>query len=456
MKKYRFVPVIGLEVHIELGTKRKMFCNCSSEHFLKKPNTNVCPTCLGLPGALPYPNKEAVKDCIKFGASFNCKVNKFSKFDRKHYFYPDLPKGYQISQYDIPFCVDGYWKSSINKVFRIKRVHLEEDTGKIQHRKIGNKHFSLIDFNRSGVPLMELVTEPDFSNIKDVLDFVKDVQLASRYLDVSNADMEKGSMRLEANISLKKQETINSKQKALKREDIELPDYKVELKNINSFRFLKLALETEIERQTDLLKSGDKVIQETRGYNEKIRKTYSQRSKEEAKDYRYFPEPDIPPIIHQSKFIDAIKTEIPEMPWIKRRRYKKDLGLKDEYTEIFIKDRKRSEYFEQVLLLIKNSGLDISYIVDQIVNKNLDLKYESPEKLLNALREDKNRTYAGSDELIDASDSVLKENTKAIEDLKSGKVQIMGFLIGSIQKKLNGKGNINEIRTYIEDVLSKL
>ena len=447
MKKYNYVPVIGLEVHIELSTKRKMFCDCSSEHFQIKPNTNVCPICLGLPGALPYPNKEAVKKCIKFGISFNCMINKFSKFDRKHYFYPDLSKGYQISQYDIPFCEGGHWKSSANSVFRIKRIHLEEDTGKIQHRKIGSEYFSLIDFNRSGVPLMELVTEPDFSNINDVLDFVKDVQLASRYLEVSNADMEKGSMRLEANISLRKEET--GKRDQMKR----LPDYKVELKNINSFRFLRSALEAEIKRQTDILKMGDKVIQETRGYNEKTHQTYSQRSKEEAKDYRYFPEPDIPPILHQSKEIDIIKTDIPEMPWMKRQRYKKDIGLKDEYTEIFLKDRKRSAYFEQILLLNKNSGLDLSYIADQIVNKNLDLKYQSPQKLLNALSVEKNKTYASSKEIKNAADSVLKENTKAIEDLKNGKIQILGYLIGSIQKKLNGKGNINEIRRYIENAL---
>ena len=449
MKKYNYVPVIGLEVHIELSTKRKMFCDCSSEHFQIKPNTNVCPICLGLPGALPYPNREAVKKCIKFGISFNCMVNKFSKFDRKHYFYPDLSKGYQISQYDIPFCEGGHWKSSVNSVFRIKRIHLEEDTGKIQHRKIGSEYFSLIDFNRSGVPLMELVTEPDFSNINDVLDFVKDVQLASRYLEVSNADMEKGSMRLEANISLRKEET--GKRDQMKR----LPDYKVELKNINSFRFLRSALEAEIKRQTDILKMGDKVIQETRGYNEKTHQTYSQRSKEEAKDYRYFPEPDIPPILHQSKEIDIIKTDIPEMPWMKRQRYKKDIGLKDEYTEIFLKDRKRSAYFEQILLLNKNSGLDLSYIADQIVNKNLDLKYQSPQKLLNALSVEKNKTYASSKEIKNAADSVLKENTKAIEDLKNGKIQILGYLIGSIQKKLNGKGNINEIRRYIENALTE-
>jgi len=449
MKKYNYVPVIGLEVHIELSTKRKMFCDCSSEHFQIKPNTNVCPICLGLPGALPYPNKEAVKKCIKFGISFNCMINKFSKFDRKHYFYPDLSKGYQISQYDIPFCEGGHWKSSVNSVFRIKRIHLEEDTGKIQHRKIGSEYFSLIDFNRSGVPLMELVTEPDFSNINDVLDFVKDVQLASRYLEVSNADMEKGSMRLEANISLRKEET--GKRDQMKR----LPDYKVELKNINSFRFLRSALEAEIKRQTDILKMGDKVIQETRGYNEKTHQTYSQRSKEEAKDYRYFPEPDIPPILHQSKEIDIIKTDIPEMPWMKRQRYKEDIGLKDEYTEIFLKDRKRSAYFEQILLLNKNSGLDLSYIADQIVNKNLDLKYQSPQKLLNALSVEKNKSYASSKEIKNAADSVLKENTKAIEDLKNGKIQILGYLIGSIQKKLNGKGNINEIRRYIENALTE-
>lgn len=406
----KLIPVIGLEVHIELSTKSKMFCGCTSDHFGKIPNTQTCPICLGLPGALPFANSEAINSVIKFGLAFECKINNFSKFDRKHYFYPDLSKGYQISQYDLPLC--GQSEEGL-----IRRIHLEEDTAKLVHAE-GK---TLIDFNRSGVALMELVTEPRFHETESVLAFLKDVQLTARYLGISNADMEKGSMRLEANISLSSDE--------------KLPDYKVELKNINSFRFLGKAIASEIERQQELLNDGKKVVQETRGYNEATGKTFSQRTKEEAKDYRYFPEPDIPPLKISKLQITNLKSQIPELPKSKRQRLETDYKLPKDYVEILINDIEKADYFERAVKEIKT--FSPKTIADLIINKKLDIvKIAKLGKV----------EYASDEETKRAIHNVINENQKIYEDYKNGKGQILGFLIGQVQKKLKGKGNFVVIK----------
>ena len=334
MNKIKYEPVIGLEVHVELKTKSKMFCGCSAEYFGKNPNTHICPVCLGLPGALPVPNKKSIEWCIMIGLALNCKINNFSKFDRKNYFYPDLPKGYQISQYDQPFAVGGYihlegetsrhLPAGAKKRIMIRRVHMEEDTGKLIHQ--GDS--TLIDFNRCGVPLVEIVTEPDFESAEEVVEYLKKLQQIVRYLGVSDADMEKGDMRLEPNISLSpchpelvsgsqyqqtkmlKQDGYQTVTRQVQHDNRKLPKYKVEVKNINSFRFVEKAIEYEIKRQGKILDDGRTPSQETRGWDEDKQKTVTQRVKEEANDYRYFPEPDIPPIRLSESQISNLKSQI--------------------------------------------------------------------------------------------------------------------------------------------------
>jgi aspartyl-tRNA(Asn)/glutamyl-tRNA(Gln) amidotransferase subunit B len=432
-----YKPVIGLEIHIELATNSKMFCGCPADHFSKEANTQVCPVCLGLPGALPYPNREAIMAVLKVGMAFGSSINKFSKFDRKHYFYPDLPKGYQISQYDLPFCVGGSWESSKGEKIRIRRIHLEEDTAKLIHDEIDGKKVSLVDYNRSGVPLMEMVTEPDFGNSVLVEEFLREVQTIVRYTGISSADMEKGSMRLEANISLRKEG------------EIELPDYKVELKNINSFKFLTKAINSELVRQEKLLESGEKVVQETRGFREKEEETYSQRVKEEAKDYRYFPEPDIPPIRFTDEEIENIKAHMPELPQDKKKKYEK-LSIPENYIEVLLSDKDRADYFEKAVEEGQKVNLSVKSIADLMINKNMDKEYPEPSGLVKKIYELTKIEYATNEETVTAVNSVISKNQEAVEDYKNGKGQIIGFLIGLVQKELKGKGNPGKIVEIIK------
>ena len=439
-------PIIGMEVHVELATKTKMFCSCPADHFAKLANTQVCPICLGLPGALPIANKAAIDSTIKFGLALNCQISKFSKFDRKHYFYPDLPKAYQISQYDLPFCTAGNFILPSGKRIDITRIHLEEDTAKLVHETVNNQKVSLIDFNRSSVPLMEMVTEPNFDNADDAIEFLKEVQRIVRHLGISTADMEKGSLRLEANVSMAPNQDIWPPKK--------LPNYKVELKNINSFKFLKKALEAEFIRQSEALEAGENLIQETRGYDSVKNRTFSQRTKEEAQDYRYFPEPDLPPIILQEKEIQSLKNSLPELPDDKRKKYQK-LGLQDNYIEFLVEEMSAGKYFERVVEYAQKLGVSVKQLAGVIVNQRMHEEITDPALLVKKLYELSKKEFAPTKEVEKAVGQVIAEQPKAVTDYQNGKTDVLGFLIGQVQKILKGTGDPKTIRELLVVKLQK-
>lgn len=439
----KYEVVIGLEVHVELATKSKMFCGCSADYFSKEPNTHVCPVCLGLPGALPVPNKQAIEWCVKIGLAIKCIVSKESKFDRKNYFYPDLAKGYQISQYDQPFSAGGAIMLTDGKKIGITRAHMEEDTGKLTHVTLEGKKISLIDFNRSGVPLVEIVTEPDFENAIQVVEYLKRLQQIVRYLGVSSADMERGDMRLEPNISLRK------------KDEKKLPEYKVEIKNINSFRFVQKAIEYEIKRQTEILESGKTPVQETRGWNEFKNQTVSQRSKEFAHDYRYFPEPDIPPIRWSEKQLKLIKNSIPELPDEKFKRFERKFQLSAYSTEILTRDRSIADFFEEAVKAGKTHGIGVKKIADEIINKKPDIEKTLPAEFVLQIYKSSQAATITDDELDKIISEVLSQNPKAVNDYKAGKVASIGFLIGQVQKLAQGSANPQELQELLKKKLGK-
>ncbi|MCL4354106.1 Asp-tRNA(Asn)/Glu-tRNA(Gln) amidotransferase subunit GatB [Patescibacteria group bacterium] len=442
----KYKPVIGLEVHVELKTKSKMFCACSADYFGKKPNTHTCPVCLGLPGALPVTNKKAIEWCLKIGLALNCNIRLFSKFDRKNYFYPDLPKGYQISQYDQPFCEKGsisVKSGDSTKKIGITRVHQEEDTGKLIHDFVNGKNVSLIDFNRSGVPLVEIVTEPDFESAEEVVDYLKKLQQIVRYLGVSNADMEKGDMRLEPNISLK----LTDQQG--------LPNFKVEVKNINSFKFVEKAINYELKRQEELLEKKETPKQETRGWNEKKQTTQSQRNKEEANDYRYFPEPDLPPFRFEQKYIDNLKNELPELPWQKLERFQIEFKLSLYDAEIITRERSTAEYFERTVVLGKEKNISPKQIANEIINKKINIEKLLPNELISQISLKSQFAQVNEEEIQEAIKKVLSQQEKAKNDYENGKIEVLGFLIGMVRKEIGKPIDPGKIKEILEKELNR-
>ncbi|MDH5532846.1 MAG: Asp-tRNA(Asn)/Glu-tRNA(Gln) amidotransferase subunit GatB [Candidatus Pacebacteria bacterium] len=436
--------VCGMEVHAELKTNSKMFCGCKNDPFgAEKPNSHTCPVCLGMPGALPVANKKAIEWTIKLGLALNCKINLFSKFDRKNYFYPDLPKAYQISQYDIPFCYEGVIETSHGPI-RITRIHLEEDTGKLLHKEIKGEDVSLIDYNRSSVPLIEIVTEPDIKSPEQAEEYGRALRDIIRYLDIGNCDMEQGGMRLEANISLQE----NGKEG--------LPNYKTEVKNINSFKFAKQAIEFEMERQEEILEEGNIPKQETRGWDAKKSVTFSQRTKEDAEDYRYFPDPDLPPIRFTTEQIEKIRKDIPKLPHVLVKEWKENYGVEERYSSILFNSPSEAKWLEELFVLSKKEGLKANKLVGAMVNKNV--KYNFTDKVESVINEFKklNKTDdVSDDDLIKIIDNVIKANADTVARYKAGEKQLINFFFGQTMKALGKKVDGGLLRKLLTQQLDK-
>lgn len=491
-----YEPVIGLEIHAELKTRSKMFCSSANDPNERHPNVNICPVCMGHPGTLPVTNGDAVGKVIKTGLALNCQIRESSKFDRKNYFYPDLPKGYQISQYDMPIASNGLLQikteNSKLKDVRIRRIHLEEDTGSLLHPE--GADYSLVNLNRAGVPLMELVTEPDIISGREARNFAESFQIILRYLGVSDADMEKGQMRVEVNISLSENNELGTK---------------VEIKNLNSFRVVKKVIDFEIKRQENLLNQGKKVVQETRGWHDDKEITFEQREKEEAHDYRYFPEPDLPTLHFEDNYIEKIKSEIPELPEQKRQRFKEEYGLDDVAVEVFIVNKDFGEYFEKLASELREwvgSGKEKSiredefkkivkiasnYLISdvqgllqggQFVEAEFKITPENFAEFIKIIYKDEisskvakmvlgDMFNTGSDpsSLIESGNlgqikdelviekfikEVILKNPKAAQDYKAGKQNALQFLLGQVMAQTRGTADPKKVSELVKKILN--
>lgn len=475
-----FETVIGLEIHVQLNTQTKIFCNCSTQ-FGQTPNTNVCPVCLGLPGVLPVLNKEVLYKAMMAGLALNCEIADYSKFDRKQYFYPDLPKNYQISQYDLPISKKGYVDININnetKRIGITRVHMEEDAGKLVHSEAPDSKYSYVDYNRTGVPLIEIVSEPDISSPEEASTYLNLIRNRLRYVDVSDCNMEEGSLRCDANISIrpKGQKELGTK---------------TEIKNMNSFKAVEKAIHYEIKRQIQAVENKEKIVQETRLWDADKEVTISMRSKEEAHDYRYFPEPDLVPIMVDRKEVEALKRDLPELPDKKAQRYVHEYKLSEYDAQILTSDKRLAQFYEGCIIHHKNYKSLANWIMSELLqylNKNklliTDLKNLKPEhfsKLVKLVDEgsitgkvgkelvleviekgfdpEKITQEKGLRQVSDESeiekiiDEVINENADAVESFKKGKTTAMGFLVGQVMKKSKGKSNPKIVNKLFEKKL---
>lgn len=472
----KYYPTIGLEIHAELKTQTKMFCSCKNDPDEEKPNVNICPVCMAHPGALPVPNKKAIENVIKVGLAIDGNIADFSEFDRKNYFYPDIPKGYQISQFKYPIVSGGRLAD-----MDVTRIHLEEDTANNKHDR---GDFSLIDFNRAGVPLMELVTEPHTfesaeETAKKATKFAKELQLVLWYLDVSEANMEKGEMRVEANISIST--------------DKNFLGTKVEVKNLNSFRSVERAIKYEVDRMTELMEAGrgNEIVQETRGWDEIKQVTFSQRKKEGSADYRYFPDPDLPKMkLHEAFDLDKMKKQLPELPAHKRARYQNEIGIKDEDVEVYINDPELGAWFEEIAKIL-NDKEKIKMASNFITSDYLGLKKLKPEAgrpragnfaelvylfgegkissrvakdiLAMIMVDDQSPTkLATENNLLQESDEgairvmaekVISENAEVVASYKGGKEPAIMSLVGKVIKESKGSANPQVVIEILKSLL---
>ncbi len=479
MEKMEFEPVIGLEVHAQLKTDTKIFCNCSTS-FGAPPNTHTCPVCLGMPGMLPVLNKKVVEYTIRMALATNCKIEHESRFARKNYFYPDLPKGYQISQYELPVAQFGYIDIEVgdsNKRIGITRIHMEEDAGKLSHDP--GRPVSFVDFNRTGIPLMEIVSEPDIRSPEEAGNYLRQLRSIVRYLGICDGNMEEGSFRCDANVSVR---AVGAEQFGTR----------AELKNLNSFKHVEKALHYEIKRQKEIIFDGGKVAQETRLWDPVANRSTSMRSKEEAHDYRYFPDPDLLPLVIDEDWIEAVRKTLPELPAEKKKRFITEYGLPSYDADVLTASLATANYFEDCLKIFPESKTVSNWIMGSLMGllnaegKTIEQSPISSQNLAQLLGlikegvisgkiakvvfEDMAKTGKAPDKivkekgLVQVTDvsaieeiilNVLADNTKEVDDYRNGKTKLLGFFVGQVMKKTKGKANPKIVNEVLKEKLEK-